>query len=147
MEVLWRNPARLRAPEQRHRHAHGVCGVRAAGRRPTCGAYFLSGLTCTSENVVTKGGAQARAAGPNLTLVCPDTSPRGPGVADRPHEDDLGMGASFYVNATQAPWAPHYKMYDYIVHELPQLIEPVLPTFSGKRGIFGHSMGGHGALT
>jgi S-formylglutathione hydrolase len=117
------------------------------GDDPRAVLYFLSGLTCTWENVVTKGGAQAWAAEHNLTLVCPDTSPRGPGVADRPHEDDLGMGASFYVNATQAPWAPHYKMYDYIVHELPQLIEPVLPTFSGKRGIFGHSMGGHGALT
>lgn len=109
--------------------------------------YYLSGLTCTWENVLTKGGAQAWAAEHNVTLVCPDTSPRGAGVPDHPEEDDLGMGAGFYLNATQAPWALHYKMYDYVVRELPQLIEPALPAFSGRRGIFGHSMGGHGALT
>jgi len=117
------------------------------GKQPRAVLYYLSGLTCTWENVVAKGGAQAWAVEHNLTLICPDTSPRGPGVADRPDEYDLGMGASFYLNATVAPWAQHYKMYDYILHELPQLIEPTLPAFSGQRGIFGHSMGGHGALT
>jgi len=117
------------------------------GEAPRAVLYYLSGLTCTWENVVTKAGAQAWAAEHNLTLICPDTSPRGPDVPDRPDEYDLGVGAGFYLNATQAPWAQHYKMYDYVVRELPELIEPVLRAFSGRRGISGHSMGGHGALT
>ncbi len=115
------------------------------GERPVL--YYLSGLTCTWENVVTKAGAQAWAAEQGIILVCPDTSPRGAGVADRPSEDDLGCGAGFYVDATQPPWREHYQMERYITLELPQVIEPELRQFSGKRGIFGHSMGGHGALT
>ncbi|MDO5691472.1 MAG: S-formylglutathione hydrolase [Pseudomonadota bacterium] len=107
--------------------------------------YWLSGLTCTEQNFITKAGAQQFAAEHQLILVAPDTSPRGEGVAN---DDayDLGQGAGFYLNATQAPWAPHFRMEDYVVQELPALIEQHFPA-SDARGIFGHSMGGHGALT
>lgn len=107
--------------------------------------YWLSGLTCTEQNFVTKAGAQRYAAEHGLILVAPDTSPRGSGVADDPQSYDLGQGAGFYLNATQAPWAAHYRMHDYVVHELPALIEAHFPA-SGARAISGHSMGGHGAL-
>ena len=107
--------------------------------------YYLSGLTCTEQNVTTKAGAQQFAAKHGIILVCPDTSPRGEGVADD-EGYDLGQGAGFYVNATQEPWAKHFKMYDYIVNELPAIIDANFST-SGKVGITGHSMGGHGALT
>lgn len=106
--------------------------------------YWLSGLTCNDENFATKAGAQRVAAELGLALVMPDTSPRGEGVADADRYD-LGQGAGFYVNATQAPWAAHYRMYDYVVDELPALVEASFPV-SGKRAISGHSMGGHGAL-
>lgn len=106
--------------------------------------YWLSGLTCTDENFSTKAGAQRMAAELGIALVMPDTSPRGEDVADDPTYD-LGCGAGFYVNATQAPWAAHYQMYDYILTELPELLEAELP-FSDRRAIAGHSMGGHGAL-
>lgn len=110
--------------------------------------YWLSGLTCTEQNFITKAGAQAHAAQHGLIVVAPDTSPRDPagtlGVANDPGYD-LGQGAGFYLNATQAPWAAHYRMHDYVAHELPALVEQHFPT-TGKRGIFGHSMGGHGAL-
>ncbi|WP_252730430.1 S-formylglutathione hydrolase [Colwellia sp. E2M01] len=107
--------------------------------------YWLSGLTCSDENVMQKSGIQRVAAELGIAIVAPDTSPRGPGVAD---DDayDLGQGAGFYVNATQAPWKNHYQMYDYIVDELPELIEATFPV-NNKRAISGHSMGGHGALT
>jgi len=107
--------------------------------------YWLSGLTCTEQNFITKAGAQRYAAEHGLILVAPDTSPRGDEVADA-EGYDLGKGAGFYLNATQQPWAKHYRMYDYIVSELPALIEANFPA-SGARGISGHSMGGHGALT
>ena len=111
--------------------------------------YWLSGLTCTEQNFITKAGAQQHAAAHGLILVAPDTSPRDPqgdlGVADDAAYD-LGQGAGFYLNATQAPWAPHFRMEDYVVQELPALIEQHFPA-TGVRGIFGHSMGGHGALT
>jgi len=106
--------------------------------------YWLSGLTCTEQNFITKAGAQRHAAGYGLILVVPDTSPRGEGVADDAAYD-LGQGAGFYVNATQVPWAEHYRMYDYVVAELPALIEAHFPATSA-RSICGHSMGGHGAL-
>lgn len=106
--------------------------------------YFLSGLTCTDENFSTKAGAQQYAAKYGLALVIPDTSPRGEEVADD-EAYDLGQAASFYVNATEKPWSDHYRMYDYIVDELPELIETNFPVTS-QRAIFGHSMGGHGAL-
>lgn len=107
--------------------------------------YWLSGLTCTDENFIHKAGAQRAAAELGLAIVVPDTSPRGEGVADD-EAYDLGQGAGFYVNATQKPWSSHYHMYDYVVNELPQLIEATFPV-SDKRAISGHSMGGHGALT
>jgi len=106
--------------------------------------YWLSGLTCTEQNFITKAGAQAFAAQHGLIVVAPDTSPRGEGVADDPSYD-LGQGAGFYVNATREPWARHYQMHDYVVHELPELIEHHFPATSA-RAISGHSMGGHGAL-
>jgi S-formylglutathione hydrolase len=106
--------------------------------------YWLSGLTCSDENFSTKAGAQRVAAELGIALIIPDTSPRGEGVPDDAAYD-LGVGAGFYVNATQAPWAAHYQMYDYVLHELPALVEAELP-LSDKRAISGHSMGGHGAL-
>ncbi|MPY22754.1 S-formylglutathione hydrolase [Shewanella psychropiezotolerans] len=106
--------------------------------------YWLSGLTCSDENFMHKAGAQRLAAELGMAIVAPDTSPRGRDVADD-EGYDLGQGAGFYVNATQAPWNKHYQMYDYIVHELPALIESMFPV-TDKRSIAGHSMGGHGAL-
>jgi S-formylglutathione hydrolase len=107
--------------------------------------YYLAGLTCTEETFMIKAGAQLLAASAGLILVAPDTSPRGvelPG--DREHWD-FGIGAGFYVDATEAPWAQHYRMYSYVVDELPALVEANFPV-APRRGIFGHSMGGHGAL-
>ena len=106
--------------------------------------YWLSGLTCTEQNFITKAGAQRYAAEHGIIIVSPDTSPRGDDVADAPGYD-LGKGAGFYVNATQDPWAAHYRMYDYIVDELPAWVEAD-PSASDRRAISGHSMGGHGAL-
>jgi S-formylglutathione hydrolase len=107
--------------------------------------YWLSGLTCTEQNFITKAGAQQHAARLGLILVAPDTSPRGAGVADDPAYD-LGQGAGFYLNATQAPWAAHFRMEDYVINELPALIDKHFNA-TKKIAIFGHSMGGHGALT
>ncbi|GAA6185874.1 S-formylglutathione hydrolase [Aliiglaciecola sp. NS0011-25] len=107
--------------------------------------YWLSGLTCSDENFMQKAGAQRIAAELGIAIVAPDTSPRGEDVADD-EGYDLGQGAGFYVNATQAPWNRHYQMYDYVVKELPNLIEATFPV-SDKRAISGHSMGGHGALS
>jgi S-formylglutathione hydrolase len=108
--------------------------------------YFLSGLTCTDENFAAKSGAQRVAAELGLALIIPDTSPRGDDVPDDPEGAfDFGLGAGFYVNATQQPWAAHYQMYDYIQKELPPLVEAELP-LNQDRAISGHSMGGHGAL-
>ena len=137
-----------------YRHRSSVCGVDMtlgvylppqAKSRKVPVLWYLSGLTCTHENAMVKAGLQAHASRHGLAVVFPDTSPRGEGVAD---DDayDLGQGAGFYVNATQKPWAPHFRMYDYIVDELPALLEEELP-FNGVNGITGHSMGGHGALT
>lgn len=109
--------------------------------------YFLSGLTCTDENFIQKAGAQRVASELGLVIVTPDTSPRGEGVPDAPDAAyDLGLGAGFYLNAVQAPWRQHYQMYDYVVHELPALLESVLAVDHQRRSICGHSMGGHGAL-
>ena len=106
--------------------------------------YWLSGLTCTEQNFITKAGAQQHAAEHGLILVAPDTSPRGEGVPDGDGYD-LGLGAGFYLNATRAPWDTHYRMHDYVVDELPALVDAHFPTTTA-RGISGHSMGGHGAL-
>nr|WP_319391050.1 S-formylglutathione hydrolase [uncultured Cohaesibacter sp.] len=107
--------------------------------------YWLSGLTCTEQNFITKAGAQRYAAEHGVILVAPDTSPRGDDVAND-EAYDLGQGAGFYLNATEAPWASHFRMEDYVTKELPALIEANFPA-SDKRSIMGHSMGGHGALT
>jgi len=108
--------------------------------------YWLSGLTCSDDNARTKGGFQRFAAQHGIAIVFPDTSPRGADVADEPERYDLGQGAGFYVNATQAPWLPHYHMYDYVSAELPALVEANLPLLPGVKSVSGHSMGGHGAL-
>ena len=108
--------------------------------------YFLSGLTCTEENFMAKAGAQPFAAKYGLMLVAPDTSPRNTGIAGEEDNWDFGSGAGFYVDATVEPWASHYRMYSYIVHELPALIAEHLPAQPERQGVFGHSMGGHGAL-
>jgi S-formylglutathione hydrolase len=109
--------------------------------------YWLSGLTCTDENFMQKAGAQRIAAELGMAIVAPDTSPRGEGVADDPDGAyDFGLGAGFYLNATKPPFSQHYQMYDYVVNELPALIEAHFPV-TEQRSISGHSMGGHGALT
>ncbi|MFC0634306.1 S-formylglutathione hydrolase [Brevundimonas balnearis] len=115
------------------------------GEGPFPLVIWLSGLTCTEDNFTTKAGAYRRAAELGLIVVAPDTSPRGEGVANDPAYD-LGQGAGFYVDATEAPWAPHFRMESYVVEELIPLIDGAFPT-TGTRAIFGHSMGGHGALT
>lgn len=106
---------------------------------------WLSGLTCTEENFTVKAAVQRHAAEHGLLVVAPDTSPRGEGVPDD-EAWDLGTGAGFYVNATADPWAAHYRMYDYVVDELPAVIGANLPADMDRRGLFGHSMGGHGTL-
>ncbi|MBC8950409.1 MULTISPECIES: S-formylglutathione hydrolase [Xenorhabdus] len=106
--------------------------------------YWLSGLTCTEQNFITKSGAQRYAAEQGIVIVAPDTSPRGDDVADDPAYD-LGKGAGFYLNASKHPWASHYRMYDYVVSELPNLIETHFAV-TNIRAISGHSMGGHGAM-
>jgi len=108
--------------------------------------WYLSGLTCTHENAMVKAGAQNWAAEQGIALIFPDTSPRGEGVAD---DDayDLGQGAGFYVNATQAPWAPNFRMWDYIATDLPDQVFKKFPLDAERQAITGHSMGGHGALT
>ncbi|MGR3367442.1 MAG: S-formylglutathione hydrolase [Sagittula sp.] len=108
--------------------------------------WYLSGLTCTHENAMTKAGAQAWAAEHGIALVFPDTSPRGEGVAND-EAYDLGQGAGFYVNATESPWAPHFRMWDYVAEELPALIGANFAIDLERQAITGHSMGGHGALT
>ena len=108
--------------------------------------WYLSGLTCTHENAMIKAGAQGWAAEQGIALVFPDTSPRGPGVADDAAYD-LGQGAGFYVNATEAPWAPHFRMWDYIAEDLPGLVFDAFALDPDRQAITGHSMGGHGALT
>ena len=108
--------------------------------------WFLSGLTCTHENAMVKAGAQRWAAEMGLAVVFPDTSPRGEGVANDA-AFDLGQGAGFYVNATRTPWAPHFKMWDYVTEALPQQLFQAFPVAEAAQAITGHSMGGHGALT
>ncbi|WIV50994.1 S-formylglutathione hydrolase [Marivivens sp. LCG002] len=136
-------------------HPSKVCGVEMtfglflpaeAKDGPVPVLWYLSGLTCTHENAMTKAGAQAWAAEQGIALVFPDTSPRGEGVAND-EAYDLGQGAGFYVNATQEPWAPHFQMWDYITEELPRVITANFNIDEERQSITGHSMGGHGALT
>lgn len=137
-----------------YKHDSNTCGCEMtfavylppqAEESPVPVLWYLSGLTCTHENAMTKGGLQEHAARHGLAVVFPDTSPRGDGVAD---DDayDLGQGAGFYVNATHSPWKPHFRMYDYVVNELRDIVTKGFPVLD-RHGITGHSMGGHGALT
>ena len=120
----------------------------AAGQGKVPVVWFLAGLTCTEENFTVKAGAQRIAAELGLMLVAPDTSPRGEGVPDDPEGAyDFGLGAGFYVDATQAPWSANYRMRSYLERELPALIGAELPADMDRQSIMGHSMGGHGALT
>lgn len=138
-----------------YRHASAEIGLpmRFAVYRPPQAAggkvpvlYYLAGLTCTEETFPIKAGAQRAAAALGLMLVAPDTSPRGAGVPDEGRDWDLGLGAGFYVDATAEPWAKHYRMYSYVTQELPRVIAANFPADAAHQGIFGHSMGGHGAL-
>jgi S-formylglutathione hydrolase len=108
--------------------------------------WYLSGLTCTHANVMEKGEYRKAAAEHGVIIVCPDTSPRGEGVAEVADDWKIGCGAGFYVDATQQPWAAHYQMYSYVTAELPALVAQHFPADMTRQGIFGHSMGGHGAL-
>ncbi|MDQ4063064.1 MAG: S-formylglutathione hydrolase, partial [Actinomycetota bacterium] len=118
-----------------------------AAEGPVPVLYYLAGLTSTEETFITKGGAQRYAAEHGLMLVAPDTSPRGLGLPGEDDDYDFGSGAGFYIDATVEPWAKYYRMYTYVTRELPALVEARFPASPGVRGIFGHSMGGHGALT
>jgi S-formylglutathione hydrolase len=109
--------------------------------------YWLSGLTCTEENFIVKAGAQRIASELGLAIVVPDTSPRGLGIAGEADSFDFGLGAGFYVDATEAPWSRGYRMYSYVTRELRALVEEHFPADAERVGVFGHSMGGHGALT
>jgi S-formylglutathione hydrolase len=136
-------------------HASEACGCdmtfglflpEEAESDPVPVVWYLSGLTCTHENAMMKAGAQKWAAVEGVALVFPDTSPRGEAVANDAAYD-LGQGAGFYVNATEKPWAPHYRMWDYVTDELPRLLFSAFPVDEARQAITGHSMGGHGALT
>ncbi len=117
-----------------------------ARERPVPVLYYLAGLTCTEETFMVKAGAQRLAAELGLMLVSPDTSPRQPRLPGDDASWDFGLGAGFYVDATQPPWSAHYRMYGYVTRELPELIAANFPALPDRQGIFGHSMGGHGAL-
>ena len=136
----------------KHESAACACTMRfavylppAAERGPVPALYWLSGLTCTEENFSVKAGAQRYAAELGLALIIPDTSPRGVNIPGEDAQMDVGTGAGFYVNATEAPWAAHYRMYDYIRDELPAVVNANLPVDPARKSISGHSMGGHGA--
>jgi S-formylglutathione hydrolase len=118
----------------------------AAAEGPVPLLYFLSGLTCTEENFTVKSGAQRRAAELGLALAMPDTSPRGTDLPGEHDSYDFGSGAGFYVDATEAPWSVNYRMYSYVTRELPALVSENFAVDAGRTGVFGHSMGGHGAL-
>jgi S-formylglutathione hydrolase len=137
----------------RHDAATTACSMRFSvftppqaenGRVPVL--YYLAGLTCTEETFMMKAGAQRSAAELGLMLVAPDTSPRGVKLPGDTDSWDFGVGAGFYVDATEEPWSRHYRMYSYVTEELPQLIDADFATDRQRVGIFGHSMGGHGAL-
>lgn len=117
-----------------------------AEKAPVPVLYFLSGLTCTDENVTIKAGAQRAAAAAGLAFVAPDTSPRGLELPGEHDDWDFGSGAGFYVDSTEAPWKDHYRMYSYITEELPELIRSTQPIDCDRASLTGHSMGGHGAL-
>ena len=139
--------------QRRYRHASDTlkCDMTVSlfvppGEGPFPALWWLSGLTCTDENFVTKAGAQRKAAELGIAIICPDTSPRGEGVAND-DSYDLGQGAGFYINATKSPWAEHFQMERYLTEELPALAGEYFPVDLDRQSISGHSMGGHGALT
>jgi S-formylglutathione hydrolase len=142
MVSFWRHPSTSCAVEM----GFSTYVPPQAASYPVPVLYCLAGLTCTEENFMVKGAAQRWAAEYGLMLVCPDTSPRQTQTPGEDAEWDFGTGAGFYVNALCEPWAKHYRMYDYCVQELPALIEDNFPVIAGRRGVCGHSMGGHGAL-
>ncbi len=143
MQGVYRHEARQTACEMEF----SVFLPPQAQQGPVPVLYYLSGLTCTQENVTTKGGFQAHAAEHGLAVVCPDTSPRGIGIDGEDDDYDFGTGAGFYVDATQTPWAANYRMYSYVTAELPGVIAEGFGIDTTRAGVFGHSMGGHGALT
>ena len=154
METLSENAA-FGGVQGVYRHASDTCQCdmtfglflpEEANDGPVPVLWYLSGLTCTHENAMTKAGAQVWAAEHGIALVFPDTSPRGPGVADD-EAFDLGQGAGFYVNATEPPWSQHFRMWDYITEDLPELLFNEFALDPERQSITGHSMGGHGALT
>ena len=138
----------------RHAAAETACAMRfavflppQAERGPVPALWYLAGLTCTEETFMIKAGAQRIAAELGLALIAPDTSPRGVPLPGDSENWDFGVAAGFYVDATVEPWSRHYRMYSYVTRELPALVEAHFPVDPGRQGIFGHSMGGHGALT
>jgi len=135
------------AHETRCAMRFGVFLPPQANSRPVPVVYWLSGLTCTEENFIVKAGAQRIASELGLAIVVPDTSPRGLGIPGEADSYDFGLGAGFYVDATEPPWAAGYRMYSYVTKELPALVAATFPVDAARVGIFGHSMGGHGALT
>lgn len=142
VQEVWKHTSTSLGCEMRF----GIYLPGAAVRGQKCPVlYWLSGLTCSEQNFITKAGAQHYADMHGIIVVAPDTSPRGDDVAND-SAYDLGQGAGFYLNATQQPWAKHYRMYDYVVDELPELVEAHFPA-SSLRSMSGHSMGGHGAIT
>jgi S-formylglutathione hydrolase len=140
--AFYRHPSEACGGEMRF----GVYVPPQAATRKVPVLYYLAGLTCTEETFLAKGGAQRLASELGLMLVAPDTSPRGAGIAGEDASWDFGVGAGFYVDATQVPWASRYRMYTYVTRELPALVAEHLPAREDREGIFGHSMGGHGAL-
>lgn len=118
-----------------------------AAERPCPVVWYLSGLTCTHANVMEKGEYRKKAAELGLIIVCPDTSPRGDDVPNEATNWQFGSGAGFYLDATQAPWSTHYNMYTYVTEELPAIIAANFPADMARQSVFGHSMGGHGAMT
>ena len=153
MEIVSRN-ASFGGELLRVKHESEVCAGEMtfaiylppqASQQSVPALFWLSGLTCTDENFMQKSGAQRVAAELGLAIICPDTSPRGTDFPGEHDSYDFGSGAGFYVNATQQPWSANYQMFDYVTRELPELVEKQFP-LNGKRGISGHSMGGHGAL-
>ncbi len=142
VQGVYRHPSKATGTEM----TFGLFMPQEAQHGPVPILWFLSGLTCTHENAMIKAGAQCWAAEAGIALAYPDTSPRGHGVADD-ESYDLGLGAGFYVDATQAPWAPHFMMESYVIRDLPDLIMSNFQIDEDRQAITGHSMGGHGALT
>ncbi|MEZ5894695.1 MAG: S-formylglutathione hydrolase, partial [Parvularculaceae bacterium] len=145
-QSVWKHQSSALSCEMRFAVFTPPAAVHGAGPYPTL--FWLSGLTCTEDNFTVKAGAQRMAAELGLMIVAPDTSPRGDDIPDmEPKAYDFGKGAGFYLDASEAPFAKNYRMYSYIVEELPALVAASFPSDAARTGISGHSMGGHGALT